>query len=92
MDNDHIFALIILEKSGYISWVIIIQKVMSFAEQNQKADGSWGESFGMTAAAIQTLDSHFALPELNSALGQATRYLKSTEQSDAEWGNVDSTG
>jgi hypothetical protein len=91
LDNDDIFALFPLLHAGYNSSDTIIQKTAAFVLSRETADGSWDESPDMTAAAIDALGPLYDIAGINNALGKAVGYLKSTQQRDGGWSNIDST-
>ncbi|NBV76633.1 hypothetical protein EBR66_00485 [bacterium] len=89
--NDDIFGLIVLEHAGYTQNDDIIQKVAAFVLSKQSPNGSWENSPDVTAAATQALGALFAVPGVNRGLGKSIGYLKSVQNSDGGWGNIDST-
>lgn len=91
LDNDDIFALLVLTHAGYTQSDDLIQKIASFVISRQKPDGSWDSSVDMTAAAIQALGPLYAVSGSGRSLGMASGYLAAKQQSDGGWGALDST-
>lgn len=91
LDNDDIFAIFPLLHAGYTQNDAVIQKTLTYILSQRRADGSWDGSPDMTAAAIQALDPFSTTPGFSTAIGNAVRYLQSTQQSDGGWGTIDSS-
>ncbi|MEI7688812.1 MAG: immunoglobulin-like domain-containing protein [Candidatus Nomurabacteria bacterium] len=90
LDNDDIFALIILKNSGYNSADEIIQKDINYIISQQTSNGSWG-SIDITAAAIQALSG---FENINGVIGSITKgklYIISSQGTDGGFGNTFST-
>lgn len=90
-DADDIFGLIVFEHTGFTSADSIIKKTAAYVLSKQQANGSWDNNPDMTAAAIQAIGPLFDIPGANQAMGGSVGYLKSTQVSNAGWGNIDST-
>ena len=91
LDNDDIFALIPLSKSGYTVSDPIIQKDVAFVLSKQNIDGSWDESVDMTAAALQALKPFNTLSGVTVAIASATTYIQNAQLPDGGWGSVYTT-
>ncbi len=89
--NDDIFAIIVLEGSGYTIDDLIILKDLQYIISKQKADGSWEESVDMTAASIEALSQFRSLTYVSQSLDLASSYIKTTENVTGGWGSVYST-
>lgn len=85
-DNDDIFALLVLAKSGYSSQDEVITKTITHLISRQGSSGAW---FGvdMTAAAVQALQSFSGVSGVTQSLASAERYLES-QQGDGGFGNI----
>ncbi|PIR68839.1 hypothetical protein COX93_01370 [Candidatus Nomurabacteria bacterium CG_4_10_14_0_2_um_filter_30_12] len=90
-DNDDIFALIVLNNSGYTKEEDIINNTITFILSKQKENGSWDESVDMTSAAIQALSLYQPNEEINIALARAKEFLKQNQKDDGGFGNIFST-
>ena len=90
-DNDDIFALIILQNTGYTQNDEIIKNTIDFIISKQKDDGSWDDSTDMTGAGIEAL--YFAKDNINvkNSLIKAKGFLKQNQKDDGGFGNVSST-
>jgi hypothetical protein len=95
-DNDDIFALIVLQNSGYSQNDKIIANDINFILSKQNTDGSWDGSVDMTGAAIEALasfkntDPLLTSPlaggeEITNALTKAENYLKQNQKDDGSW-------
>lgn len=89
--TDDIFALFPLLHAGYIQEDALVRSIAAFIISKQKPDGSWESSVDVTAAAVQALGPLYTVPGYGPALGRASGYIASKQQSDGGWGNVDST-
>ncbi len=89
--NDDIFGLLVLGKSGYGINDIEIQKTISFILSKQRPEGSWENSYDLTAAAIQALSPFQSISGVSDSIKQAKDYLKNTQESDGGWGSVYTT-
>jgi hypothetical protein len=91
-DNDDIFALIVLQNTGYSQNDQLISKDISFVLSAQNADGSWDSSVDMTGAAMEALSSFNQNEQIKDALTKAENYLKQNQKSDGSWNdNASST-
>ncbi|MCM2339292.1 MAG: terpene cyclase/mutase family protein [Burkholderiales bacterium] len=90
-DNDDIFALLILQKTGYNETEDVIIKTIDFILSRQKENGSWDESIDMTSAAIQSLSKFNKNEIIKNSLTKAKEYLKIKQKEDGSFGNVSST-
>ncbi len=91
LDNDDIFALFPLLRSGYSASDDIIQKTVAFIISRQAADGSWDSSVDITAAGVQALSQVQSVSGVPETLAKAKQYLKAEQQSNGGWGNSFST-
>ncbi len=91
LDNDDIFGLIVLSKTGYTKNDEIISKTVSFVLSAQVSNGSWDNSIDMTAASIQALKPFEKLFGVSEAIEKAKDYLAIEQQGDGGWGNASST-
>jgi hypothetical protein len=84
--NDDIFALIVLNKSGFLTnddeIKNSIKEILSF----QKPNGSW-DSIDMTSASIQTLSPFINQTEVATALLKAKQNLKDSQKPNGSFGN-----
>lgn len=90
-DNDDIFALIVLQNTGYTKEDKIINNTVDFLLKRQKENGSWDESVDMTGASIEALSVFNEKEEVKNALDKAKNYLKINQKEDGGWGNSFST-
>lgn len=90
-DNDDIFALLILQKTGYDETEDVIIKTVNFILTRQKENGSWDESVDMTSAAIQSLSKFNKNETIKNSLTKAKEYLKIKQKEDGGFENVSST-
>ncbi|MEK7585736.1 MAG: immunoglobulin-like domain-containing protein [Patescibacteria group bacterium] len=88
--NDDIFALIVLQKAGYISTDTMIVKDIEYILSYQSPDGSWG-SIDMTGAALQALSNFTDIAGVQSSILKGENYLISTQQVDGGFYNSSST-
>ena len=89
--NDDIFALIVLQNAGYKQNEKIISDDISFILNQQKENGSWGDSIDMTGAAIESLASFSNVTNVNESLINAKKFLKQNQKENSGWGNASST-
>ena len=88
--NDDIFALIVLQNTGYTEKDEMIQKTINFIISKQKENGSWNDSIDMTGAGIQSLSSFKENESIKNSLEKAIKFLESKKQ-DNNWGNISSS-
>lgn len=86
LDNDDIFALIVLSKAGYNSSDEKIIKDVNYLISKQLSDGSWG-SIDMTAAGIQALNNFRDINGASDSISKALKYLVKSQQNDGGFGN-----
>lgn len=91
LDNDDIFALIVLQNAGFTYEDTEIQKSIEFVLSKQKENGSWDESIDMTGASISALAVFKDKSNVNDALAKARAFLEDTQKIDGGFGNVSST-
>lgn len=91
LDNDDIFALIVLQNAGFTYEDIEIQKSIEFILSKQKENGSWDESIDMTGASISALVAFKDKSGINDALTKARAFLEDMQKIDGGFGNVSST-
>lgn len=89
--NDDIFGVLVLGKSGYESSDLEIQKTIQFILSKQLSNGSWENSYDLTAAAVQSLIQFNSMSGVSSSLSKAKNYLKMGQQVDGGWGNAYTT-
>lgn len=90
--NDDIFALIPLSSVGYtISDDIIIKDISFILSKQNKNNGSWEDSVDLTAAAIQALHPFVSVTEVNTAISNASTYLRNMQRENGGWESVYST-
>jgi hypothetical protein len=89
--NDDIFGILVLGKSGYESSDLEIQKTIQFILSKQNSNGSWENSYDLTAAAVQSLIQFDSVSGVSSSLSKAKNYLKAGQQTDGGWGNAYTT-
>lgn len=90
-DNDDIFALIVLQNSGFTQTEKIISDGISFILSRQKESGSWDESVDMTGAGIEALVFFNQDERVKNALIKAKEFLKQNQKDTGGWGNNSST-
>ena len=90
LDNDDIFALIVLKNAGYSSSDEIIQKDINYIISQQSSNGSWG-SIDITAAAVQALTGFESTSGVVGAILKGESYLVSNQGLDNGFGNSFST-
>ena len=88
--NDDIFALLVLEKTGYEANVTPLLETLPFILSWQREDGSFG-SIDLTAVAVQVISLYPKEEERDSALARAKEYLALHQESSGGFGNVYST-
>jgi hypothetical protein len=88
--NDDIFALIVLQKAGYISTDTLIIKDIEYVLSHQSPDGSWG-SVDMTGAALQALRNFTDIAGVQSSISRGESYLISVQKQDGGFENSSST-
>ncbi len=91
LDNDDIFALIVLFNAGYNEADEIIIKDVNHLIGKQTINGSWG-SIDMTAAGVEALKGFSGISGVSEAISKAKNYLM-LQQSvvDGGFGNSFST-
>ena len=90
LNNDDIFALIVLKNAGYGVSDEIIQKDINYIISQQTSNGSWG-SIDITAAAIQALTGLESANGVTGAISKGESYLISIQGTDNGFGNSFST-
>jgi len=90
-DNDDIFALIVLQNSGYTQNDQMISDDINFILGKQRTDGSWDGSPDMTGAGIEALSFFNQNTEVKNALIKAENFLRLSQKNDGGWGNASST-
>ncbi len=91
-DNDDIFALIVLQNSGFTKNEKIISDDINFILGRQKENGSWDESVDLTGAGIEALSPFHENEQVKNALIKAEYFLKKNQKNDGGWNdNVSST-
>ena len=90
LDNDDIFALIVLSKAGYSSSDDKIIKDVNYLISKQSSDGSWG-SIDLTAAAVQALNNFRDINGVSDSISKALKFLTRSQQNDGGFGNSFST-
>lgn len=91
-DNDDIFALIVLQNTGYDQTDKIIRDDISFILSKQKENGSWDNSVDMTGAGIQAITFLNQNEEIKNALIKAKEFLKQSQKDNGGWNdNASST-
>lgn len=91
IDNDDIFALIVLQNTGYTKDEDIIKSVISYIISKQKENGSWDDSVDMTGAAMESISFNQENEETKNALKKAKDFLKEKQLESGGWNNVSST-
>lgn len=86
--NDDIFAILPLSKVGYGVNDEEITKSIDFIISKQKENGSWENSIDITAAAIQALYQFKNYGNTESAIENASTYIKDLQQSDGGFGSA----
>jgi hypothetical protein len=76
--NDDIFGLIVLQNAGFTKEDEIIVKILNNIIRNQSESGSWG-SVDMTSASIQALDRFKEIPNVDTSIKKAFKFLKKNE-------------
>lgn len=89
--NDDVFAIIVLQKTGYTSTDTEISQAVSFVVGKQLPNGSWENSVDMTSAAVQALARFDSLTGVSTALTNAGTYLQNNQNTDGGWGNISSS-
>jgi hypothetical protein len=89
--NDDIFALIVLQNSGYTQNDKMITDAINFIISKQTKDGSWSGSVDMTGAGIEALSAFSPTPGVGESLKNAKQYLKEKQKTDGSWSNISST-
>ena len=87
LENDDIFALLVLLKAGYKADDEIIQNSVEFLLNRQKSSGAW-IGVDVTAAAIQALQPLESIAGVSEAILRAEDYIKAQQASDGGFGNV----
>lgn len=92
LDNDDIFAILVLQNAGFDLKDTQIAKSIDFVLSQQKADGSWDNNADITSAGIQALVKFNESPKVKTTLENARKYLTENQKEDASWAeNVSST-
>jgi hypothetical protein len=91
LENDDIFALIVLENAGFTKDDKIISATIDFILSKQKQNGSFGESIDMTGAGIQALSPFKQEEKIKNALEKARNFLKENQEANGGWKNVSAT-
>lgn len=86
-DNDDIFALIVLQNTGYKLEDKIISDDLIFVLSKQKENGSWDESPDLTGAGVEALSVFKEKTEVKNALLKAKDYLKQNQKDNGGWNN-----
>ncbi len=89
--NDDVFALIVLQNTGFNKDEKIINETISFILEKQIENGSWNESADMTGATLEALSKFRDDERVNDALIKAEEFLKEKQEEDGSWDNVSST-
>lgn len=87
LENDDIFALLVLLKAGYKADDEIIRSSVEFLLSRQKSSGAW-IGVDITAAAIQALQPLESIAGVSEAVVRAEDYIKAQQASDGGFGNV----
>ncbi len=89
LDNDDIFALIVLFNAGYGPEEETIKKSFEFVLGRQKENGSWDESIDMTGAALAVLAQAEENEAAQNAVTKAKTFLQETQskRNDGSWVN-----
>ncbi len=90
LDNDDVFALIVLKNAGYNTNDEIILKDINYLISRQAPDGSQG-SIDMTAAFIESLRGFDKQSGATDAILKGESYLLSKQEKDDSFGNTSST-
>ena len=91
IDNDDIFALIVLQNAGFTTTDKIIEDDITFILNRQKENGSWDNSVDMTGAGIGALSFAKEDEKVKNALAKAKDFLKQKQKDNGGWENVSST-
>jgi len=91
LENDDIFALIVLENAGFTKDDKIISATIDFILSKQKQNGSFGESIDMTGAGIQALSLFKQEEKIKNALEKARNFLKENQEIHGGWKNISAT-
>lgn len=89
--NDDVFALLVLNSSGYTANDDIITKDIKFIISKQQSNGSWENSVDMTSASVEALTSFSSFAGVSDSLSKASAYLASKQEDNGSWGSVYST-
>ncbi len=87
LENDDIFALLVLMKAGYKSSDEMIAKTVSFLLSRQKSSGAW-IGVDLTAAAMQALAPLRGIEGVDAALLRAEDYILAAQNDDGGFGNI----
>ncbi len=90
-DNDDIFALTVLQNTGFTKDEKIIGNTIDFILSKQKENGSWDNSVDMTGAGIEALVSFNENLNVKNSLERAKEFLKQNQKDDGGFGNVSAT-
>ncbi|MBP7006642.1 MAG: terpene cyclase/mutase family protein [Candidatus Pacebacteria bacterium] len=87
IDNDDIFALIVLSNAGFTKNDIEVSKTIEFVLSKQRENGSWDESIDMTSAGISALSIFKEDPLVNESLERAKAFLLDNQSINGSFGN-----
>lgn len=90
-DTDDIFALIVLQNTGYDKEDEIIVTAKEYILSKQKENGSWENSVDITGASMQALSFLKDEEKIKESLEKAKEFLKEKQENDGSWGNISST-
>lgn len=87
IDNDDVFALIVLNNAGFTESDQEISKAIEFILSKQKENGSWDESIDMTGACISALSPFKENPTITESLEKAKTFLLDNQSINGSFGN-----
>jgi len=87
IDNDDIFALIVLSNAGFTENDQEISKAIEFILSKQKENGSWDESIDMTSAGMSALSPFKENSLIKEALDRAKEFLLDNQSINGSFGN-----
>ncbi|NVN96775.1 terpene cyclase/mutase family protein [Candidatus Nomurabacteria bacterium] len=90
IENDDIFALIVLKNAGYNENDGIINKDIKYLISKQSKDGSWG-SIDMTAAYIEAMKGFEGIPLVKESVVKSKDYILSNQKANGGFENSSST-
>jgi len=90
LENDDIFALIVLKNAGYSEKDDIILSDINYLISKQSSDGSFG-GIDMTSAFIQAMNRFEKVKGVKDAILKAENYLIQKQEKDGGFGNSFST-